>query len=657
MGFGSFSGGLGFGLQFTLEDGFSSVASSIQSKMSQFDTQVERMAEKVNASMGRVQSGFGLIATGIGMAAPLAYGVKVAGDFEQARIGLETFLGSAAAAASAFENIKKDAAVTPFGVEPLLAVNRALISTGVSADRARQDTMGLANAIAAAGMGNPELQRMGINLQQIKNAGGATAADIKQFAYAGINIFQLLADATGKTKEEVKEMTVTYDLLTYALNKAAGEGGIYAGALERQAVSINGKLEALGDKVKFLAEGLGKSVLGIVHPLFDSIIKGLGALTDFMDTDLGRTLTQIAAFGIALAALSVIAVGVGMVLSGIKSAIVAVTGVLGISLWPIIAVGAGFIIIRNSLQSFNDVLEGTAEPANGLLGIMQRIGAVFSTIGELWKNVNFADATTKLSEPMMKALDKLGLREFAADLATWIIRIKVAWISFTDIFSTAWKASMDVIGAASSMIEVISGTIADISLSFGIGKSNLDTWVVIAKGLGYIFGGILAVATAVGFVVIQIATAVVGVISLISNGIDWLTTKTTGWGEVLRLVIISPFLMVYEKVRAIMDAIGALREFTEGPAEVRLATQDSDTKGIQINRRDTKESPFAGSKVVETKSKQNMMLPLYTSQANKEKQDNNQPIVLQATFNVDGKKMAEAVSKHNKIESAREAHD
>ena len=61
----------------------------------------------------------------------------------------------------------------------------------------------------ATGGGNDELTRMASNLQQIKNAGKATAMDIRQFAYAGIDVYGILADYLGKTTEEgiEKEMS------------------------------------------------------------------------------------------------------------------------------------------------------------------------------------------------------------------------------------------------------------------------------------------------------------------------------------------------------------------------------------------------------------------------------------------------------------------
>lgn len=177
-------------------------------------------------------------------------GIITAGaDAEKDMVGLTTFLGDKGAK-DVYGQIQQDAAATPYGTKSLLAVDRALISAGVSAKDAREDMLGLANAIAATGGGDDELGRMAQNMQQIKNVGKATATDIKQFGIAGINIYQLLADATGKTVAQTQEMEVSYELLSKALRQARAEGGLYAGAMERQSKTIYGKWSTIKDNVE-----------------------------------------------------------------------------------------------------------------------------------------------------------------------------------------------------------------------------------------------------------------------------------------------------------------------------------------------------------------------------------------------------------------------
>lgn len=82
-------------------------------------------------------------------------------------------LGSASAAENALEQIKQDAARTPFDTAGLVKANELLISTGVDADSSRKVILALGDAVSATGGGNEELSRMAQNLQQIKNAGKA----------------------------------------------------------------------------------------------------------------------------------------------------------------------------------------------------------------------------------------------------------------------------------------------------------------------------------------------------------------------------------------------------------------------------------------------------------------------------------------------------
>lgn len=180
-------------------------------------------------------------------------GVSYNAQLEQYQTALTNMLGSASAAENVLEQIKQDAARTPFDTAGLVKANELLISTGVDADSSRKVILALGDAVSATGGGNEELSRMAQNLQQIKNAGKATAADIKQFAYAGIDVYGILADYTGKSTAEVQKMTVTYDVLTAALEKASDEGGRYYNSMSTQSETLNGQMSTLTDNATQLA--------------------------------------------------------------------------------------------------------------------------------------------------------------------------------------------------------------------------------------------------------------------------------------------------------------------------------------------------------------------------------------------------------------------
>ena len=241
----------------------------------------------------------------------VSMGIEYNAQIESYRVGLTNMLGDAQAANEAMADIQEDAARTPFSVDSLTQANQLLISAGENAGYSRKVIMALGDAVSATGGGNVELSRMAANLQQIANVGKASAIDIKQFAYAGINVYQVLADYTGKTVQEVQNMTISYDLLSNALIAASEEGGRYYNAMDTQSQTMNGRVSTLKDNVSQLAglmtgdlssgigvvisnlndmtvaaieayktdgwKGLGEAILELNNPI-NSVIKKFGEL-------------------------------------------------------------------------------------------------------------------------------------------------------------------------------------------------------------------------------------------------------------------------------------------------------------------------------------------------------------------------------------------
>ena len=241
----------------------------------------------------------------------VSMGIEYNAQIESYRVGLTNMLGDAQAANEAMAAIQEDAARTPFSVDSLTQANQLLISAGENAEYSRKVIMALGDAVSATGGGNAELSRMAANLQQIANVGKASAIDVKQFAYAGINVYQVLADYTGKTVQEVQNMTISYDLLSEALIAASEEGGRYYNAMDTQSQTMNGRVSTLKDNVSQLAglmtgdlssgigvvisnlndmtvaaieayktdgwKGLGEAILELNNPI-NSVIKKFGEL-------------------------------------------------------------------------------------------------------------------------------------------------------------------------------------------------------------------------------------------------------------------------------------------------------------------------------------------------------------------------------------------
>lgn len=283
-------------------DSFGKSASSTGSGLTAALTKSQLLASAISTLAGAALSGAKQF---------VSMGIEYNAQIESYRVGLTNMLGDAQAANEAMAAIQEDAARTPFSVDSLTQANQLLISAGENAEYSRKVIMALGDAVSATGGGNAELSRMAANLQQIANVGKASAIDIKQFAYAGINVYQILADYTGKTVQEVQNMTISYDLLSEALIAASEEGGRYYNAMDTQSQTMNGLVSTLKDNVSQLAglmtgdlssgigvvisnlndmtvaaidayktdgwKGLGEAILELNNPI-NSVIKKFGEL-------------------------------------------------------------------------------------------------------------------------------------------------------------------------------------------------------------------------------------------------------------------------------------------------------------------------------------------------------------------------------------------
>ena len=258
-----------------------------QQYMDSFSKKTDNAGNSLAAAMTKAQ----LLASAVQNAArkikDLAVGFVQTGmqynaQIETYRTALTNMLGDAEKANAMLTSIKRDAARTPFSTDALVAANQYLLSAGENAEYSQKTILALGDAIKATGGGDDELNRMAQNLQQVANVGKASAVDIKQFAFAGINIYQVLADYTGKSVQEVQSMTVTYDVLTKALQAAAQEGGRYYNSMATQSQTLEGRTTTLTDNVKQLA---GELTTGLSSAYGSIVEKANSWVSSILESD------------------------------------------------------------------------------------------------------------------------------------------------------------------------------------------------------------------------------------------------------------------------------------------------------------------------------------------------------------------------------------
>ncbi len=385
----------------------------------------------------------------------LGTGIKYNAQMEQYQVALTTLTGSADEANKIIEQIKKDASATPFDVAGLVQANQLLISTGLSGEDSRETILALGDAVSATGGGNDELSRLAVNLQQIKNTGKATALDIKQFAFAGIDIFGMLSDYTGKTKEEVAEMDVTWEVLNGALIKATQEGGRYFGAMQNQSETTNGRISTLKDNFMEMTGVLTESLM----PVFENIVDKLSEFVAWFSSLDEQTRQNIVNALLLVGALGPVLMIVGKIVSAIGTAIKVFnkikTAITGCS-WAMKALTAVWGAITSPVGIWITV-------------IMAVIGVIILLWNKCdWFRNGVIEIWNRIKEAFVTAVDQIVygwnvFMEFLAGIPEWINTNIVTPI--VNFFKALWDGIVAVWNGIKSITTTVWNTIVSVVTS------------------------------------------------------------------------------------------------------------------------------------------------------------------------------------------------
>ena len=364
-----------------------SQANSVEKEQEQKLKQLQKTGE--NVAIGLTAAVDGLVGAFVGM------GVSYNAEIETYMTRLTTLTGSVEKANDILTQIKQDALKTPFDVKSLVQGESLLLATGISAEQARNDIINLGNAISASGGGNAELQRMAVNLQQIKNVGKASSLDIKQFAYAGIDIYGLLADSMGVTREEASDLKVTYEMLSNALAKASDEGGKYYQAMEKQSETMNGQVSNLQESWQVFAGTLSEGVFNAIKnliPMLTSLFDWLSQNKTIVLAIIIPLLTMINILGGFFIIMKIVGMFQALWAVLLANPIVAIVALIA-------GLVAGFIYLWNNCEAFRQFWINLWEGIKTVVSIVvNAIGGFFNkVINTVSSMINFiADIPRKI---------------------------------------------------------------------------------------------------------------------------------------------------------------------------------------------------------------------------------------------------------------------
>jgi tape measure domain-containing protein len=234
---------------------------------------IKKEIEGLESSLAELQSsakgvspallvaGAGAVALAAGLVAVAGASLKFSNEIDRNRQQLTLFTKDAETTNAIIKDLKITADATSLGLPGLLGATKTLAAYGVKATNAGTATKLLGDLALGD---NEKLQRFAVNLGQISSIGRAYTVDLKQFAMAGIPIFEALGKVMGTSTGEVLRLAekgkVTYPIVIKAINELTKEGASFYNGAEKGGTDLDRSLAQLEGSFESLQVVIGTAV-------------------------------------------------------------------------------------------------------------------------------------------------------------------------------------------------------------------------------------------------------------------------------------------------------------------------------------------------------------------------------------------------------------
>ena len=219
------------------------------------------LSSAVAGFQGALAAAAPVLAFAAAIAAAAGASLKFSNEIDRNRQQLTLFTKDVRDTNQIIAQLKVTADATSLGLPGLLEATKTLAAYGVSAKNAGTATKMLGDLA----LGDSEkLQRFAVNLGQIGSIGKAYTVDLKQFAMAGIPIFEALSKVMGKSTSEVLRLAeqgqVTYPIVVKAIAELTKEGASFYNGAEKGGTDLDRSLNQLTGTFENLQTIVGTAV-------------------------------------------------------------------------------------------------------------------------------------------------------------------------------------------------------------------------------------------------------------------------------------------------------------------------------------------------------------------------------------------------------------
>lgn len=183
------------------------------------------------------------------------------GKMEKLSVNMEVVYGSRSQSNEAFGKIQQYATKSPFGVAQTTEMAVLLKQSGVYASEL-QSTLEMIGDVSS---GNEEkMKRIANNYAQIQAIGKASMLDMRQFAYAGLPIYEEVAKNLQVSQKELRRMIgdgeVTAEIIEQAFKNMTSEGGMFYKSVNKGSQTMAARQINLEDIKNISLSEWGKSL-------------------------------------------------------------------------------------------------------------------------------------------------------------------------------------------------------------------------------------------------------------------------------------------------------------------------------------------------------------------------------------------------------------
>ena len=223
--------------------------------------------------VNKLTSPLALLGAGAGLGAGILYPLKLAGEFEQARMSLDFYMGSVEEGERAFQDLIRFAKDTPFEFRFLQDMMIQLMGAGYNFEQAKRALTAFGDAAGRTGAGMEGIANAMLGFTQIASTGKLTLQDLRQIALSLRIPLSIFAKELGIAESElgnVGEAGISSEKAMEAIIRTLEQR--FAGGLKELSNSLLGMISVIKDTANLTVWFFGKGMAEPVKRIMFDII-------------------------------------------------------------------------------------------------------------------------------------------------------------------------------------------------------------------------------------------------------------------------------------------------------------------------------------------------------------------------------------------------